>query len=328
MSADPQPPPSHAWRAFRTDLERLADSPATVLLEGEPGSGKTRAAAALHRASRRAEGPLVAVDLAALAPSLIEAELFGHEEGAFTGATRARAGRIRRADGGTLVLEGVERLPAELQGKLLRCLQERTVEPLGAEAPVPVDVRIVATSTADLAVEVQEGRFREDLFWRLAVVRLRVPPLRSRTEDLDALVDELVAAIARRLGVGARALSTDARVRLARHPWPGNVRELENALERVLVLAPRDEAGSAPPVAGEELGFLAEAVAGAPERLAGEVLAQGVALDALQRALFDRALEEERGNVSAAARRLGLTRRAFEYRLARLRDASPEEAAS
>ena len=307
-------PASDPWSAFRRDLARVARSDATVLIEGEPGSGKTRAARDLHAAGRRAAGPYVAIDLAALAPTLIEAELFGHEEGAFTGASRARAGRIRAAHGGTLVLEGIERLPPALQGKLLRALQERSVEPLGAESPVAVDVRLVATSSADLAGEVAAGRFREDLYWRVAVVRLRVPPLRVRSAGLGPLVDELVAGLARRAGLPPRTLGEAARERLARHSWPGNVRELENALERVTVLAERDAGGQARPVEAEELDFLGESTAGAAERIAREALAQGVGLAELDARLLELALEENRGNASAAARALGLSRRAFEYR--------------
>jgi len=314
MTEPSQAPPSDPWRAFQRDLARVARSDATVLIEGEPGSGKTRAARDLHAAGPRAAGPFVAIDLAALAPSLIEADLFGHEEGAFTGASQARVGRIRRAHGGTLVLEGIERLSPALQGKLLRVLQERTVEPLGAEAPVAVDVRLVATSSLDLAGAVAAGGFREDLYWRLAVVRLCVPPLRVRSAGFEALVDELVASLARRAGLPPRALSAAARQRLARHPWPGNVRELENALERVTVLAERDGDGQAAPVEADELEFLGESVAGAAVRLAREALAQGVGLEELDARLLELALEEHRGNASAAARALGLSRRAFEYR--------------
>ena len=317
-----------AWRTFVSDLARVAASPATVLLEGEPGSGKTRAARTLHRSSPRAAGPLVLVDLASLAPSLIESELFGHEEGAFTGAHRSRQGRFRRADGGTLVLEGVERLTGELQGKLLRVLQERAVEPLGADVPQAIDVRLVATSTADLAGEVRERRFREDLYWRLAVVRLRVPPLRARVGDLRRLVDEISSAVAERVGVHLRPMSPDALARLTRHPWPGNVRELENVLERVTVLAHcHDGELPAPlepnPVEENELDFLDEAVTGVADRVASEALAHGLSLDEVDLALMEAALAERRGNVSAAARAVGLTRRAFEYRLDKLRGTDP-----
>lgn len=304
-----------ATREFEAALRRVSRSDATVLIEGEGGSGKDRAARLLHAWSPRATGPLVEVDLAALSPTLMEAELFGHEAGAYTGADRARLGRFRRAQGGTLLLGGVELCPESLQIKLLRVLQERQVEPLGSEASLPVDVRVVATSSLDLAAQVRAGRFRGDLYYRLAVVVLRAPPLRERLEDLPELVEELTGRIARRSGVLARPLSPGALERLARHAWPGNLRELENALERVLVLgsggADRDPGR---PIEASELEFLGEGVEGEAERLAREVLAGGLTLADLEQALIAEALRAHRGNASAAARKLGLTRRALEYR--------------
>lgn len=313
------------FRAFREELQRVAASarPVTVLLEGEPGTGKSLAAAYLHRCSERREGPLVTVDLGALGANLIEAELFGHEEGAYTGADRAREGRFRRADGGTLVLEGIEDLPLETQVKLLRVLQERVVEPLGAEAPIAVDVRIVATSAKPLQELVRAGLFREDLYYRLAVVVLHVPPLRARSGDLPGLVEHLNQRVASRLGVSERALDELALECLTQHSWPGNVRELENALERVQVLAPGGDRQQ--PVAAEEFEFLKEAVAGAAGELARLALAQGLELDELSAACIERALREERGNASAAARRLGLSRRALEYRRRKLGQGEPDD---
>ncbi len=313
---------SEASRALAGRVEQLARSEATVLIEGESGSGKGRVAEAIHRLGPRSEGPLVEVDLAALSPTLVEAELFGHEEGAFTDAHRSRLGRFRRAEGGTVVLDDVPCLPLELQSKLLRVLQERAVEPVGAEEAIPIDVRVLATSSLDLRGEVDAGRFREDLYYRLAVVPLRVPPLRARLADLPELVRSLGARLAPRLGVAPRELEPAALERLARHSWPGNVRELENALERVLALipsSPDDPTGSAgpPPVAPEELDFLEETVRGVAEELTRTALAHGLTAAEMERALLEQALREQRGNVSAAARQVGLTRRAFEYRLAR-----------
>lgn len=317
-----QPGPAGAWRAFDQTLQRVASSaarevgsaPPTVLLEGESGSGKSRAARRLHDLSPRAGGPFVPVHLAGLAETLLEAELFGHEEGAFTGAARARDGRFVRASGGTVVLEAIETLARPLQVKLLRVLQERVVEPLGAARPVPVDCAVVATTAVDLRREVAEGRFREDLYFRLAVVPLEVPPLRVRTgdEDFAPLCDALVAAVAARACVPSRDLSAGARELLAAHPWPGNVRELENAIERVLVV-PREG-----PIEAEELGFLAESTGGRSHEIAREALAAGVSLEALERALLEAALAQTRGNASAAARVLGLSRRAFDYRRKKL----------
>ena len=307
---------SAAFQAFRARLEQVAASEATVLIRGESGSGKDLAAAALHAASPRAAGPCIVVSLAALAPSLVEAELFGHEEGAFTGAHRARLGRLRQAHGGTLVLDDVDSLPLEVQSKLVRVLQSRVVEPLGAERGVPVDVRLVCTTQRDLAAEVQAGRFRSDLYWRLAVVPLEVPPLRARLEDLPELARHLVRRLASERRLPPRELEAASLERLAAHAWPGNVRELENALERVLVLAERGPDG-APPVRAEELEFLALAAEGLAQELAERALAHGVTLEAFERALLEAAVRQQRGNLAAAARQLGLTRRALEYRLSR-----------
>ena len=316
-------PPQDPWDAFQADLRRIAGSPATVLIEGEGGAGKSRAAIELHRRGPSPEGPLVVVDLGALPPTLVEGELFGHEEGAFTGATHARLGRFRRAHGGTIVLEGIDRLPADIQGKLLRVLQEREVEPLGSEQPVPVDVRVLATSASDLASDVERGTFREDLFFRLAVVRLRVPPLRARGEGILALAEQLLDEVGSRLGLSGRELGDGARERLIAHPWPGNVRELENALERVIVLGGSDPGKG--PITADELAFLEEPLEGAADRIAGEVLSHGVSLEELDFAVLRRALDEARGNLSAAARSLGLSRRAFEYRWKKVAGASGDD---
>jgi DNA-binding NtrC family response regulator len=299
--------------AFRARLEQAGRAPATVLLIGESGSGKSLAASLIHGHSPRAAGPLVTVSLAALAPTLLEAELFGHEEGAFTGAHRARMGRFRQADGGTIVLDDIVALPRDLQGKLLRALQERRIEPLGAETSVPIDVRVLATSQRDPRQDVELGQLRADLYYRLAVLTLEVPPLRARPGDLPLLVDALSSRIAAKLGVARRALSSGAEERLRRHAWPGNVRELENAIERVLVLP----AAPGAPIAAEELDFLELTRSGALEELAERALANGVTLADLEHAMLRRALEAARGNVARAARTVGLSRRAFEYRLAR-----------
>jgi len=319
---DPMVGSSEVFRAFAAELAQVASTAVTVLLEGESGSGKSRAARTLHALGPRVAGPLVSIDLAALSPSLLEAELFGHEAGAFTGAQHARAGRIRSAAGGTLVLEGVDRLHGELQVKLLRTLQERTVEPLGGETAVPVDVRLVATCASDLRAEVEAGRFREDLYWRLAVVTLRVPPLRARAGDIPELASHLARVAAERVGAPARPFTPGALERLAAHPWPGNVRELENAVERVLVLRPMGEEGEA--VAARELDFLSEATRGVATRLARESLAHGIDLESMIQAMMEEALRQQRGNRSAAARQLGLSRRAFEYRRSRRAPGSAE----
>jgi two-component system, NtrC family, response regulator PilR len=310
------------YSEFLAELARVASSDVTVLLEGEPGTGKSFAAASLHSQGPRQAAPFLPVSLGALAPTLLEAELFGHESGAFTGADRARPGRFRQAEGGTIVLEGIEALPLDLQVKLLRVLQERVVEPLGATEAVPVDVRVIATSAKDLSAEVAAGTFREDLYWRLAVVVLRVPPLRARIGELHDLTAILMERVATRSGVTPCTLSPEALARLEAHAWPGNVRELENALERVCALRPGDDHGD---VQAEEFAFLNEAVAGASDALARAALAQGVGIEDLSSAMIRAALDESRGNASAAARRLGLTRKAFDYRKRRMDEAAAQE---
>jgi two-component system response regulator PilR (NtrC family) len=320
---------SPAVREFAERLSRAAEAQVTVLIRGESGSGKSWAARLLHQASARRGGPLVEIDLVTLSPALIEAELFGHQPGAFTGATVAREGRFRRAHRGTLVLEDIERLPLDLQVKLLRVLQEREVEPVGAETAIPIDVRVVATTSLSLEEEAAAGRFRQDLYWRLAVLNLEVPPLRVRSEDLSELARSLTQAAAERVGVPGRPLSPEALRRLEEHPWPGNVRELENALERVLALGPRGVASQGPqgrssaPIDASEFDFLDEAREGAAGRLAREALAHGLTLGRMEDAMLDTALEEQRGNHSAAARQIGLTRRALEYRLSRRENRDP-----
>ncbi len=302
-------------RAFEQELRRVAPSDVSVLLVGESGTGKGVAARFLHEASRPGR-PLVTVHLAALAPTLVEAALFGHERGAFTDARQARPGFFRQAEDGTLVLDDVDLLPLEIQPKLLRVLQERVVEPLGSEASVAFRARVVATTNQDLGALVQAGRFRRDLYYRLAVVTIELPPLRVRRGDVRLLAEHFARRAAERLRVPPRAFGPDALERLERHSWPGNVRELENAVERVLALGGPDGA-QRPPVGADELAFLDEPRAGVAHELALRALAHGLSLEDLSEALLDAALHENRGNISAAARQVGLTRRAFDYRRAR-----------
>ncbi len=304
-------PPAQALEAL---VRKAALSPAPAVVVGEGGTGKGAVAAALHRLGPRAGGPLVATSLAALAPTLIEAELFGHEEGAFTGAGRARLGRFRQASGGTLVLEDIDQLPLDLQGKLLRVLQEGEVEPVGAERPVKIDVRVVATSARDLRASVAAGALRSDLYWRIAVLEIALPPLRARCEDIVPLAQALLARAGSR-----RTLAPAAEARLCAHPWPGNVRELENAVQRVLALGD-DGRG---PIEADELAFLGEELAGRAVELAQRALSLGITVDEFESALLDSALREQRGNLAAAARQVGLSRRAFEYR--RMRRGSEEQ---
>ncbi|HWQ09496.1 MAG TPA: sigma-54 dependent transcriptional regulator [Holophaga sp.] len=215
---------------------RAADSRATILIQAESGTGKELLAKLIHSSSPRRKGPFVAINCAAIPETLLESELFGFEKGAFTGATSSRAGRFEAADGGTLVLDEIGELPLGLQGKLLRVLQERTIDRLGGNRPIQVDVRVIALTNRDLATEVKEGRFREDLYYRLNVIPLRMPPLRERTGDLPLLAAHFAERYARENDRPTPRLSPSFLAALARHGWPGNIRELENAIQRCVVL--------------------------------------------------------------------------------------------
>jgi two-component system response regulator GlrR len=291
--------PSPSMRRMFHELAQIAPSDVTVLIHGETGTGKELVAEAIHDASARAAGPLVVIDCGGIPGNLFENELFGHERGAFTGADRAAAGAFERADGGTLFLDELGELPLDLQPKLLRAVQERVVRRLGSAREIPVDVRIVAATHRDLAVEVNRGTFREDLFYRLAVARIEVPPLRERRDDILPLIHHFLAAA----GAGAERLTPDAAVELAAHYWPGNVRELRTAVERLLIAptGPLYEERPAPaPADALHLAF---------------ELDLGVAFkDAKQQVIdeFDRrfleALLARHGNIAAAARATGLDR--------------------
>lgn len=221
---------------------RVARSEATVLLTGESGVGKEVFARYIHDQSARASGPFVAINCAAIPDNLLEATLFGYEKGAFTGATTAQAGKFEQAHGGTLLLDEISEMPLPLQAKLLRVLQEREVERVGGRKPIPVDIRVLATSNRQMADEVKAGRFREDLFYRINVFPLQIPSLRDRPGDLIPLAQHFLAAQGAREGRRVH-LNAEAAAMIAAHPWPGNVRELENTMQRALILAPGDTVG-------------------------------------------------------------------------------------
>jgi len=221
---------------FKT-IGRVAQSEAAVLIRGESGTGKELVARAIHYHSRRRDGPFVAVNMSAIPSELMETELFGHERGAFTGATEARSGRFRDAEGGTILLDEIGDLTLPLQAKLLRVLQEREVTPVGGKRPIPIDLRILAATHQDLEKAIDDGKFREDLYFRLNVVPIRIPPLRERTEDIPSLVQHFVERFSIEIGVPQRWPTGAALDMLRSHDWPGNVRELENVLKRALVLA-------------------------------------------------------------------------------------------
>ncbi|MGJ5816467.1 sigma-54-dependent transcriptional regulator [Paludibaculum fermentans] len=282
-------------------LQKVAPTPATVLLLGESGVGKEVIARCLHANSRRAAKPFVAVNCAALAPSLIESELFGHERGSFTGATDRHSGVFERADGGTLFLDEIGELDAALQAKLLRVLQERVFERVGGGKAVEVDVRVVAATNQDLSRAVQGGRFRADLYFRLSTFPIEIPPLRQRPADIDALAELFLGRAARRFEKPDLRLSDEARYALRAHAWPGNVRELENAMERAAILADAT-------VMPEHLPFAG----------ASTTLTQGAGplnMRDLERRAIDEALQRHDGNRTHAARELGISLRTLQYRL-------------
>lgn len=225
---------SLAMRQVFAVLERAAQSEVTVLLEGETGTGKELAARALHEASERRRGPFVAVDCGALPPTLVDSELFGHVRGAFTGATSDRKGAFARARGGTLFLDELDTVPAEVQARLLRALEERTIRPVGSDREQALDLRLVVASQAALPAKVADGSFRADLFYRIAVLHVRLPALRNRREDIATIVAELL----RRRGLSAQDIAGPGLERLCAHDWPGNVRELRNVIDRAVALAP------------------------------------------------------------------------------------------
>ncbi|MBL8681549.1 MAG: sigma-54-dependent Fis family transcriptional regulator [Myxococcales bacterium] len=285
-------------------VRRVADSPSTVLVTGPSGSGKERVARALHQASRRSPKPFVAINMAAVPDTLLESELFGHVKGAFTDARADKPGIFVQAEGGTLLLDEVGDLPLALQAKLLRVLAEREVRPVGANKSVAFDVRVVAATHHDLRTAVKEGRFRQDLFYRLAVIEVHVPPLRDRPEDVLPLAEHFLRRASERAGRVVRGLSREASQLLVAYSWPGNARELENVIERAVALS-RDEwiaASDLPPHVQPDSGV--QLFERAAERL--------MTLDELQRGYVAHVLERLGGNKKRAAAMLGINRRTIQ----------------
>jgi two-component system, NtrC family, response regulator HydG len=308
---------SLAMRELFAMLEHVAPTDTTVLLQGETGTGKEVVARAVHEASPRRKGPFVAVDCGALPEGLVESELFGHVRGAFTGALAARSGAFVRANGGTLFLDELAGIPPSVQARLLRVLEERRVRPVGGDAEQAVDVRVVAASRVDLSLAVAEGTFRPDLYYRLAVVTLPLPPLRQRREDLPLLVTELL----RRRGFEPGAIRGQGLELLSGHDWPGNVRELRNVLERALVLSPRAHGF-------EELRLSLQPHGSAPEVPLRTDLpfveAKQAVVDAFERHYLRDVLARAGGNLSEAARQSGVDRKHLRA-LARRHGLLPEE---
>jgi Nif-specific regulatory protein len=291
---------SPAVAAIRGTVERVARTDLPVLILGESGTGKEVVARALHYTSPRHGQPFIPVNCAAIAETLLESELFGHEKGAFTGADATRAGKFEAASGGTLFLDEVGDLSAGGQAKLLRVLEEKAVYRVGSSQPIPVDTRIVAATNRHLADAVRTGKFREDLYYRLGVVTLDLPPLRERREDILILAEHFLEQFCRDAGRKPLKFSGEARKRLEHHDWPGNVRELRNLLERVAYLCPGDK------VDAGDLAFVLRAAAGGDERSA--VLKLAEATDAFQRQHIETAIARAGRNVSEAAKLLGLHR--------------------
>ena len=297
--------------ALRQALElarKVARHPSTVLVTGESGTGKELVARLVHHESPRAGRAFVAVDCAAIPESLLESELFGHTRGAFTGATAERRGLFEEADGGTVLLDEIGELPVSLQVKLLRVLQESEIRRVGESAPRQVDVRVIAATSRDLEAEVAAGRFRADLFYRVNVVRLRLPPLRERREDIPELVHAMVQRFNERLGLDVRGFAPAAMQLLIDYPWPGNVRELENVVERAMVLV------DSPQMGVEQLPAEVRTPA-ADAHPEADDLSVKRRTAVLERELIRRALEQTGGNRTRAAKLLELSHRTLLYKL-------------
>ena len=312
---------SQSWRDVLGQAAKVAPAETTVLLSGESGTGKEVVAHLIHRGSRRAEGPFVPLNCAALPEALLESELFGYEKGAFTGAVAARAGRLEQAAGGTLFLDEVGEMSPAVQAKFLRVLQEREFQRLGGTRMLKADVRVVAATNRDLQVAMTRGAFREDLYYRLHVFAIHLPPLRDRPEDILPLLEHFVQELGPVvLGRPAAGISREAREHFLAYAWPGNVRELRNAVERALILC---EGGL---INLEHLPWHAEAARSAPQPLpsvaepvVGNFPANGVDLEAMERTLIERALKQAGQNKAKAARLLGLSRSKLYSRMERFR---------
>ena len=314
-----------ASRELFAIAQRVAQTDATVLLTGESGVGKEVVARFIHRNSARKVGPFVAINCAAIPDSLLEATLFGYEKGAFTGAQQAQAGKFEQAQDGTLLLDEVTEMPMGLQAKLLRVLQEREVERVGGKKPVPLNIRIIATSNRDMAEAVAKGVFREDLYYRLNVFPIAIPALRQRPDDIVAIARHFVAEHGGRFGRTGMSLSPDAEAALSAHAWPGNIRELENVIQRALIMAPGNTIGP------EALNLLARPAESSPQPARPVVEApppvtlpepekRADNMKDLERDHILRTLAEVGGSRKKAIERLGISERTLRYKLQQYRD--------
>jgi DNA-binding NtrC family response regulator len=319
---------SRALRDAMETLSTVAPTRATVLLEGESGTGKELFARALHEQSPRANGPFVTVNCAALPEGLVESTLFGHERGAFTGATARSTGAFERAHGGTLLLDEISEMRLDLQSKLLRALQEQEIERVGGSQPIKVDVRVVATTNRDLMAEVEAGRFRRDLFYRLSVVPIRTPPLRDRLEDLPELVEYFIKRFSSQLGIKPPQVAPETLDQLRQRSWPGNVRELANAIERGVILQRQGRlhiAGIAGPLGGgapaaplpvaERAAQPAPALAASGSGHTAPPSGESLNLRDLERIAIERALAATGGHRTRAAQLLGISERTLRNKL-------------
>lgn len=322
VAADPDRPvvQDAAMATLLARADQVARAEASVLITGESGTGKEVLARHIHAASRRARGPFVALNCAALPEALLESELFGHEKGAFSGAVAARRGKFEQAEGGTLLLDEIGEMDPRLQAKILRAIQEREIDRLGGSAPVKVDVRILAATHRDLATEVAHGRFREDLYFRLAVVRLRIPALRERPGDILPLARHFAERYARANGLPQRGIAPAAEAVLLAHPWPGNVRELENTLHRAVLLAEGSTIGAEaidllehlPAVSPDAPLVVAPVVAKSAPPVSALV---GRRVEEVERDLILETLSHCLGNRTRAAEMLGISIRTLRNKL-------------
>ncbi|WP_199458087.1 MULTISPECIES: sigma-54-dependent transcriptional regulator [unclassified Marinobacter] len=312
-------------RKLRNQTRKLARSQAPVFISGESGSGKELVARMIHLQGPRADGPFIAVNCGAIPSELMESEFFGHKKGSFTGAIDNKPGLFRSADGGTLFLDEVADLPLAMQVKLLRAIQEKAVRPVGDTKELPVDIRLLSATHKNLAELVQDGSFRQDLFYRINVIELAVPPLRDRTDDIELLANHILERIAREYECDAASLTQDAVDRLKEHDFPGNVRELENILERAFTLCDADRISASDLHLGGTLATEGQtnasgnAISEAGPTLVpeGDIDLEGY-LESIERQAIEKALEATRWNKTAAAKKLGISFRALRYRLKKL----------
>jgi two-component system, NtrC family, response regulator AtoC len=299
---------SPAMKEVFETVQQVAPTPVTVLLEGESGTGKELVARAIHQLSPRNRQPLVTVHCAALSPALLESELFGHEKGAFTGAYERRVGRFEQAQGGTLFLDEIGEIDATIQIKLLRFLGERTFERVGSNKTLTADVRLVAATNKNLADQVKAGKFREDLFYRLCVVEIHLPPLRERTSDIPLLAQTFLREFSKEMGKEVKDFTADALETLIHYPWPGNVRELRSALERAVVLCKSDRISVRDLPASLRVGGGADS----PQKMIEQ---NNLTVDEAEKQLIVRALKEAKGNRTQAAAKIGMSRRTLHRKL-------------